>query len=95
MSFIAIVNPNGGVEYKRVMKEPFSSDHLLERILSTENVRKAWKQVRANRGADRRCAPIKQTIVCLIGVQCPVQYLVYARHGRELMGCKSPIRESC
>ena len=20
---------------------------------------------------------------------------VYARHGRELMGCKSPIRESC
>jgi len=21
--------------------------------------------------------------------------IVYARHGRELMGCKSPIRESC
>ena len=21
--------------------------------------------------------------------------LVYARHGRELMGCKSPVRESC
>ncbi|MCG8643921.1 MAG: group II intron reverse transcriptase/maturase, partial [Desulfobacterales bacterium] len=51
MSFVAIVNPNGGVEYKRVMKEPFSNDHLLERILSTENVRQAWKQVRANKGA--------------------------------------------
>ena len=51
MCFVAIVNPNGGVEYKRVMKEPFSNDHLLERILSTENVHQAWKQVRANKGA--------------------------------------------
>jgi len=25
----------------------------------------------------------------------PLKCLVYARHGRELMGCKSPIRESC
>jgi hypothetical protein len=24
-----------------------------------------------------------------------LQALVYARHGRELMGCKSPVRESC
>ena len=51
MSFVAIVNPNGGVVYKRVMKEPFSNDHLLERILSADNVRQAWKQVRANKGA--------------------------------------------
>jgi RNA-directed DNA polymerase len=33
------------------MKEPFSNDHLLERILSTENIRSAWKQVQANKGA--------------------------------------------
>jgi hypothetical protein len=24
-----------------------------------------------------------------------VKYLVYARHGRELMGCKSPVYEAC
>ena len=51
MSFVRTVNPNGGVVYRRVMKEPFSNDHLLERILSTENIRSAWKQVRANKGA--------------------------------------------
>lgn len=51
MSFATTVNPNGGVECKRVMEEPFSNDHLLERILSAENVRQAWKQVRANKGA--------------------------------------------
>ena len=51
MSFVSIVNPNGGVVYKRVMKEPFSNDHLLERILSADNIRQAWKQVRANKGA--------------------------------------------
>jgi hypothetical protein len=25
----------------------------------------------------------------------PLNGLVYARHGRELMGCKSPVSESC
>jgi len=30
---------------------PFSKSHLLERILSAENIRRAWKQVRANKGA--------------------------------------------
>ncbi|WP_024334294.1 reverse transcriptase domain-containing protein [Desulfotignum balticum] len=51
MSFVRTVNPNGGVVYRRVMKEPFSNDQLLERILSTENIRQAWKQVRSNKGA--------------------------------------------
>ncbi len=51
MNFVATVNPNGGVVCQRVMKEPFSNDHLLERILSADNVRQAWKQVRANKGA--------------------------------------------
>jgi RNA-directed DNA polymerase len=51
MSFVRTVNPNGGVVYRRVMEEPSSNNQLLERILSTENVRCAWKQVRANKGA--------------------------------------------
>lgn len=37
--------------YRRVVEEPFSKDQLLERILSTENIRQAWKQVRSNKGA--------------------------------------------
>jgi len=45
------VNPNGGVVYGRAVKEHFSNDQLLERILSTENIALAWKQVRANKGA--------------------------------------------
>ena len=50
MSFVRTVNPNGGVVYRRVMEELFSNDQLLERILSTENVRQAWKQVQSNKG---------------------------------------------
>jgi RNA-directed DNA polymerase len=33
------------------VEEPFSNDQLLECILSPENVGRAWKQVRANKGA--------------------------------------------
>ena len=51
MNFVYTVNPNGGVVYKRAVEVPFSKNHLLERILSAENVRRAWKQVRANKGA--------------------------------------------
>ena len=51
MSFVYTVNPNGGVVYGRVVEEPFSNDQLLECILSAENVRRAWKQVQANKGA--------------------------------------------
>ncbi len=51
MSFVYTVNPNGGVIYKRAVEVPFSKTHLLERILSAENVRRTWKQVRANKGA--------------------------------------------
>ena len=47
MSFVYTVNPNGGVVYKRAVEVPFSKSHLLERILSAENIRRAWKQVRA------------------------------------------------
>ena len=51
MSLVRTVNPNGGVVYRRAVEEPFSKDHLLECILSAENVRRAWKPVRANKGA--------------------------------------------
>ena len=45
------LNPNGGVCSRREVEEPSSGSQLLERILSTENVHKAWKRVRANKGA--------------------------------------------
>ena len=45
------MNPDGGVIYKRAVEVPLSKTHLLECILSAENIRRAWKQVRANKGA--------------------------------------------
>jgi len=45
------LNPNGGVCNRRCMEEPASDFQLLERILTTENVHKAWKRVRANKGS--------------------------------------------
>ena len=44
-------NPNGGVTLRRVMEPPNPNDHLLERVLSQENMRRAWKRVKANKGA--------------------------------------------
>ena len=43
--------PNGGVTMRRVMEQPNPNENLLERMLSRDNVRKAWKRVKANRGA--------------------------------------------
>jgi len=43
--------PTGGVPLRRVM-EPSNPDvHLLERVVSRENMQRAWKRVRANKGA--------------------------------------------
>jgi len=36
---------------RRVMESPDPNDHLLEQILSRENMLKAWKRVKANKGA--------------------------------------------
>ena len=44
-------NPTGGVNMGHVIESPDPNDHLLERILSKENVLKAWKRVKANKGA--------------------------------------------
>jgi RNA-directed DNA polymerase len=43
--------PNGGVAMRRVMEQPNPNENLLERILSSDNVQKAWKRVKANKGA--------------------------------------------
>jgi len=44
-------NPTGGVNMRHVMESSDPNDHLLERILSRENMLKAWKRVKANKGA--------------------------------------------
>ena len=42
--------PTGGVPMRRVVEPPDPNDHLLEQILSGDNVLKAWKRVKANKG---------------------------------------------
>jgi len=44
-------NPAGGVNMRRVMEPSNPDDHLLEQILSRENMHRAWKRVQANKGA--------------------------------------------
>ncbi|HWU39606.1 MAG TPA: reverse transcriptase domain-containing protein, partial [Candidatus Acidoferrum sp.] len=51
MSFHDIENPTGGMPVTRVIDQPSPEQHLLERILATENMELAWKRVRANKGA--------------------------------------------
>lgn len=51
MSFDNMKNPTGGVKLERVMKRPGPEVDLLECILDPANVLKAWKRVRANKGA--------------------------------------------
>jgi len=50
MSFHGTENPNGGVNMKHVTEKPDPNVNLLERILSQENMRQAWKRVKANKG---------------------------------------------
>jgi RNA-directed DNA polymerase len=51
MSFHDIENPTGGMPMERVIDQPSPEQHLLERILSRENMETAWKRVKANKGA--------------------------------------------
>jgi RNA-directed DNA polymerase len=44
-------SPKGGVSVRHVMEPPDPHEHLLERIVSRENMRRAWKRVKANKGA--------------------------------------------
>lgn len=51
MSFHNILSPTGEMPVERVIDQPTPEQHLLERILSKENMETAWKRVRANKGA--------------------------------------------
>jgi RNA-directed DNA polymerase len=51
MSFHDMTNPTGGMPMERAIDQPSPEQHLLERILATENMELAWKRVRANKGA--------------------------------------------
>lgn len=42
--------PPGGVPMQCVVEPPDPNDHSLEQILSSDNVLKAWKRVKANKG---------------------------------------------
>ncbi len=50
MSFHDMKNPNGGVNMEHVTEKPNPNENLLERIVSRENMRQAWKRVKANKG---------------------------------------------
>jgi len=45
------MNPVGGVSSQGSTGEPALNGNLMERILLSENMQKAWKQVKANKGA--------------------------------------------
>jgi len=44
-------NPSGGVCHRRGPAQPALHDNLMERVLDRANLQRAWKQVKANRGA--------------------------------------------
>jgi RNA-directed DNA polymerase len=51
MSSHNAMSPNGGAGMRRVTEQPDPDVNLLERILSRENMLRAWKRVKANKGA--------------------------------------------
>ena len=46
-----LVNPFGGETDVRGAIEPALETNLMERILDSENLHRAWKQVKSNQGA--------------------------------------------
>jgi RNA-directed DNA polymerase len=51
MSSHDTTNPKGGVNMGHVMEPLDPKDHLLERMLSRQNMQRAWKRVKSNKGA--------------------------------------------
>ena len=45
------LNPTGGDALRRDATQPALHDDLMERVLDSENMRRAWKRVKANKGA--------------------------------------------
>jgi len=48
---MTVMNPTGGAEHRRALAPPTLHDDLMERMVASANLRRAWKQVKANRGA--------------------------------------------
>jgi RNA-directed DNA polymerase len=46
-----VKNPTGGAEARRGDTKPALHDVLMEGIVAADNMRRAWRQVRRNRGA--------------------------------------------
>ena len=44
-------NPTGGERLRRGVMQPALHDDLMERVLDSENMQRAWKRVKANKGA--------------------------------------------
>jgi len=44
------MNPTGGATERRVFTQPALHDDLMVRVLAPQNLRRAWKRVKANRG---------------------------------------------
>lgn len=44
-------NPNGGETDWRGTMQPALETNLMERVLDSENLHRAWKQVKSNKGA--------------------------------------------
>ena len=45
------MNPTGGAGGRRAATQPTLDTHLMERVVDTANVRRAWQRVKANHGA--------------------------------------------
>ena len=51
MHSLSATSPTGGAEARRVVTQPALHDDLMERIVDRANMRRAWKRVKANKGA--------------------------------------------
>jgi len=51
MSSDTTLNPNGGVVTRRVMEDRSLNPVTMEDVVQKDNILRAWKQVRANKGA--------------------------------------------
>jgi len=45
------MKPTGGASTRHAADEPARKEGLLEQVLASENMQRAWQQVRANQGA--------------------------------------------
>ncbi len=48
---VSTMNPTGGADGRRCVAQPALHDDLMARVLDRENLQRAWKRVKANRGA--------------------------------------------